>query len=77
MKNNYVLIDLENVQPESLDALLDHQFKVIIFVGANQNKLPFNLVASIQRFGASAQYIKVESNGKNALDFQKGSEYLI
>lgn len=36
MRNNYVLIDWENVQPESME-LLDHEHvQVRVFVGAMQ-----------------------------------------
>jgi len=38
---NYVLIDLENVRPDCLEALRPHSCKVIVFVGATQAKLPF------------------------------------
>jgi len=41
MRINYVLIDFENVQPESLAVLQQDHFKVMVFVGANQTKVPF------------------------------------
>lgn len=66
---NYVLIDLENVQPKNLEILSQHSFKVIVFVGENQANLPFDLVAGVQKFGSDAQYVKIAGNGKNALDF--------
>ncbi|MDE2614410.1 MAG: hypothetical protein KGL78_13280, partial [Burkholderiales bacterium] len=69
MRTNYVLVDLENVQPDSLDALAQDHFKILLFVGANQTKLPFDLVASMQRLGPHAEYIKISGNGSNALDF--------
>lgn len=75
MKTNYILIDYENVQPKNLDILnghplkADYPFKVIVFVGANQTKLPFDLVSSLQALGADAEYIKIGGNGNNALDF--------
>lgn len=37
MKTNYVLIDYENVQPEFAQSLAPEHFKVIVFVGANQD----------------------------------------
>ena len=43
MRINYVLIDLENVQPASLAGLDAEFFKVLIFVGASQTKIPFEL----------------------------------
>ena len=69
MPTNYVLIDLENVQPKNLEILSQHSFKIIVFVGENQTKLPYDLVAGIQEFGSDAMYIKIAGNGKNALDF--------
>jgi len=69
MKNNYILIDYENVQPESLAPLNGHPFKVIVFVGSNQSKLPFQFAASLQQLGDQAEYVKMDGNGSNALDF--------
>jgi len=69
VRTNYVLIDFENVQPQSLDPLTHDHFKVLVFVGANQAKLTYNVVASLQTFGARAEYIKISGIGANALDF--------
>ena len=69
MANNYVLIDYENVHPKNLELLLDHPFKVYVFVGQNQARIPFDLADSMQLLGKAAQYIKIAGNGQNALDF--------
>ena len=69
MATNYVLIDFENVQPSNLEVLKRHPFKVIVFVGANQTKLPFDLAEAMQALGDSGQYVKIAGSGKNALDF--------
>jgi hypothetical protein len=69
LSTNYVLIDLENVQPKNLNVLLGHPFKIIIFVGENQAKVPFDLASTMQSFGEDAQYVKISGNGNNALDF--------
>ena len=69
MRTNYVLIDLENVQIEALAGLDAERFKVLIFVGANQNKLDYELVAPVQKMGSRAEYVKISGNGSNALDF--------
>lgn len=66
---NYVLIDLENVQPKNLVALNGHKFKVLVFVGDRQSKINFDLVDAIQRLASDAEYIKINGNGPNALDF--------
>lgn len=69
MPINYVFIDLENIQP-SLISQLEHEcFRLIVFVGASQNKLPFPIIQDIQKMGERAQYIKISGNGSNALDF--------
>ena len=69
MKTNYILIDLENVQPNNLEILKGHDFKVIVFVGANQTKISFDLAIAMQSLGSTAEYIKIDGNGPNALDF--------
>ncbi|MCR6652397.1 MAG: PIN domain-containing protein [Cellvibrionaceae bacterium] len=69
MATNYVLIDFENVQPSNLEVLKLHPFKVVVFVGANQAKIPFDLAAAMQALGDAGQYIKITGTGQNALDF--------
>ncbi|WP_435235853.1 PIN domain-containing protein [Psychromonas sp. PT13] len=63
------MIDLENVQPQNLQLLKKNDFKVIVFVGEKQSKLSFELVAAMQSLGSNAEYIKINGNGPNALDF--------
>lgn len=69
MSNHIVLIDFENVQPESLQLLASERFRVLVFVGANQSKLPFETVEAMQKLGVRAEYVKIAGNGSNALDF--------
>jgi len=69
MRTNYVLIDFENVQPESLTGLQQDHFKVLVFVGATQTKVPFEVAQAMQAMGGKAEYIKITGNGSNALDF--------
>jgi hypothetical protein len=69
MRTNYVLIDYESVQPKDLSALNQNHFRVIVFVGAQQNKLPFETAAAIQQMGSNAEYVKLSAAGPNALDF--------
>jgi PIN domain len=69
MKNNHVLIDYENVQPELSKILADPVFKVWVFVGAQQAKVKMDLVDLLQAKGPDAKVIKMSSTGKNALDF--------
>ena len=69
MNMNYVLIDLENIQPDHLSVLTGQNFKVLVFVGQNQSKISFDLVSAVQHLGKNAEYIKIQGNGPNALDF--------
>ena len=69
MRTNYVLIDYENVQPAALAALEKEHFKILVFVGASQTKVNYEIADSLQRLGPKASYIKISGNGPNALDF--------
>lgn len=69
MKKHYVLIDYENVQPEAMAALEHQHFHVIVFVGATQPKVTFEVASVLQRLGERAAYLKITGNGRNALDF--------
>ena len=69
MRTNYVLIDYENVQPEAMMVLNKEHFKVMVFVGANQAKVTFEVASALQHMGERAEYIKISGNGSNALDF--------
>jgi len=69
LRTNFVLIDYENVHLEALTGLDAEHFKVLLFVGANQTKLPFELAAAVQKLGSRAEYVKISGNGSNALDF--------
>ena len=73
MATNHVLIDYENVQPKNLAALKDvskgRAFKVYVFVGANQSRIPRELVFEMQSLGRDAQYVEITGSGKNAADF--------
>lgn len=72
MPDHYILIDYENVQPKSLamlQAAPEQEFRVMIFVGANQPKIPFELVRSMQALGDKGRYVQITGSGSNALDF--------
>jgi hypothetical protein len=57
------------VQPKNLAILNGHDLKDIIFVGENQAKIPFDLASALQSLGNNAEYVKIDGNGPNALDF--------
>lgn len=68
-RTNFVLVDFENVQPKDIDLLKDGPFKVKIFLGPNQSKIPITFVAALQSLGEDVEYIVLETAGNNALDF--------
>lgn len=63
MRTNYVLIDYESVQVKSLELLQQPHFKVRVFLGANNTKLPSDLAVAIQRFGELADYVQLDTLG--------------
>ena len=69
MSTNYVLIDFENVQPKNLSILAAHPFKVFVFIGANQTKVPRHVAVAMQALGDRANYVEIDGSGPNALDF--------
>lgn len=69
MRTNFVLVDFENIQPKDIGLLKDGPFKVKVFLGPNQSKIPISLAAVIQSLGDNAEYIVLETAGNNALDF--------
>jgi len=52
-----------------LDDLSKDKFKILIFICQSQNKIPFELVIAAQNFGSQLEWIKIDGNGPNALDF--------
>lgn len=64
----YLYIDYENVQDVQTD-IIEKSIKVMIIVGGNQTKVPIELVQKTQPFGDRVEWIRVNGNGRNALDF--------
>ena len=62
-------MDYVLVQPEQLGPLDQDHFKVLLFVGANQARLSYEMATAIHQLGSKAEYIKISGNGPNALDF--------
>ena len=69
VKTNYILIDYENVQPESISLLAADHFRVLAFIGSNQTKVKLGTAEALQKMGGRAEYIRILGNGRNALDF--------
>jgi hypothetical protein len=69
VRTNFVLVDLENVQPRNIGLLYGGPFKIKIFLGATQRKIPLEMARALQAFGLDVEYIQMDGNGTNALDF--------
>lgn len=69
LKTEFVLVDFENVQPKDLVLLNGGSYKVKIFLGTHQSKIPVTTVRALQAFGPDAEYIQTSGSGKNAVDF--------
>jgi hypothetical protein len=69
LKIDYVLVDFENIQPNDLGLLQGGSYKIKVFVGANQVRIPLEMARALQAFGPDAEYIQIEGSGANALDF--------
>ena len=68
IRPQYICIDWENVQPEVFPSLQAEHIYMLVFVGAQQNKLSFPIVEAVQKMGSRARYVKVSQAGNNALD---------
>jgi hypothetical protein len=64
----HILIDYENVQPDDIDLLAGRSCRVLVFLGPIQKKLPVDFVMALQSFGDRAEYVLLETSGRNALD---------
>ena len=69
MRTNFVLIDSENVKPESIEKLKHEHFRVVVFLGANQKRIDSAIVIAVHSLGAKGSYVQISGNGPNALDF--------
>ncbi len=64
-----MLIDFENVQPKDLALLNGGSYKIQIFLGTHQAKIPVAMARALQAFGPDVEYVQVNGSGNNALDF--------
>lgn len=44
-------------------------FRIKVFLGTNQTKIPVEMALALQIFGPDAEYVQINGNGNNALDF--------
>ena len=64
-----MLVDFENVQLKNVGDLNGSALKIKVFLGASQVKVPLDIARALQAFGRDVDYIRIEGNGSNALDF--------
>jgi hypothetical protein len=69
LRTEFVLIDFENTQPEAVASLNGGRYKVKVFLGAQQAKIPLAMARALQALGPHAEYIQINGNGNNAVDF--------
>jgi len=69
LKADFVLVDFGNVQPKDLASLKGGPYKIKVFLGAQQAKIPLAMARALQTFGAHAEYIQINGSGSNAVDF--------
>ncbi len=55
MKTEFVLIDFENTQPKDLTSLNGGRYKIKVFLGAQQAKVPVAMARALQALGANAE----------------------
>ena len=74
-KPRYFLIDYENVHKAGLNGIeeLSKSDTVFIFYSANADSLSFEAMRLLSASKAQIEYIKVGTQGRNALDFQLSS----
>ncbi len=67
----YILVDLENVQPQAgdLSLLRGESYRVLIFHGVHQNKFDVNMYKALQPLGDKVELIQSDRVGADVLDF--------
>ena len=65
---HHILIDHENVQPADLAGLDAREACVWVFTGAQQ-KVAISLIEAVQALGERGRFVRINGNGRNALDF--------
>lgn len=63
-----LLVDFENVRNITLGSLPTDWY-VLIFVGKTQHSIPFEITRDAQQLGERLEWIKIEGDGRNNLDF--------
>jgi len=66
---NHVFVDYENVGGMDLSIVDEKAVYLTLLLGPQQTKLQVDLVEKLMAHAASVQLVRLESAGKNALDF--------
>jgi len=66
---NYVFVDFENVHEIDLAVIGTKSVNFVLFLGANHTKLDVKLVEKMMEHASSVQLRRLQSSGKDALDF--------
>jgi hypothetical protein len=69
LQTEFVLVDFENVQPKDLALLNGRSYKIKIFLGTHQGKIPVTMARALQAFGRDVEYVQAGGSGNNAVDF--------
>lgn len=69
-KQNYVLVDFENVQALDPEKLKDLPVKVVLFVGSHQKTVSMDILRKACALPGSFEVVDAVAAGKDALDFQ-------
>lgn len=66
---NHVFIDFENVPSIRLTGFTGGSVRVTILIGEKQKRLDTALVEQLLQHAANVNFVRLESSGRNALDF--------
>ena len=66
---NYIFVDCENVKSVDLSVVGARTVHLTLLLGAQQTRLDAALVEKLMEHSASAQLVRLQSSGRNALDF--------
>ena len=69
-RQNWVLVDFENVQNIDLDLVAGLSVHVILFIGQQQKSVPVALLTKALTMKEQVTVIESAGTGKNAMDFQ-------
>lgn len=69
MGKHILFIDYENVHNIDLSILQEDDLDIKIFVGKSQSKIPIEVVQEAQKLGKAVEWVQIDGNGPNALDF--------